>query len=96
MTTVLSSTIRPAVVGDLPAILDLYAQTGLDDGVRLPLATARDVFRAMAAYPYYQLFVATSADEQISATYCLLIMDNIAHGAAPLSIVEHVAVSPSH
>ena len=90
-----SCTIRAATEDDVPEILDLYAQTGLDDGVPLSPAIARDLFRRMAAYPYYRLFVVTNSDAQITASYALLIMDNIAHAGAPLSIVEHVAVSAS-
>jgi ribosomal protein S18 acetylase RimI-like enzyme len=93
MATTLSSTIRPATQDDVPAILDLYAETGLDDGISLGLAQARDMFRRMAAYPYYKLFVVTSTSGSITASYGLLIMDNIAHAGAPLAIVEHVAVA---
>jgi ribosomal protein S18 acetylase RimI-like enzyme len=93
MATAPSSTIRPATQDDVPAILDLYAQTGLDDGIRLSSAQARDMFRRMAAYPYYRLFVVINADGAVTASYGLLIMDNIAHAGAPLSIVEHVAVA---
>ena len=96
MATLPSSTIRPATQDDIPAILELYAETGLDDGIRLNPAQARDMLRRMAAYPYYRIFVVTTAEAQITASYALLIMDNIAHAGAPLSIVEHVAVSVSH
>lgn len=95
MTTVASSTIRPATQDDVPAILGLYAETGLDDGVRLTTAVAHDLFRRMAAYPYYRLFVVSTADGPVVASYGLLIMDNIAHAGAPLAIVEHVAVMAS-
>lgn len=91
-----SSTIRPATQDDVGAILELYAQTGLDDGIRLNPAQARDMFRRMATYPYYRLFVVNNADGTITASYGLLIIDNIAHAGAPLSIVEHVAVSTAH
>ena len=69
--------IRHATEGDLPAILDLYAETGLDDGVRLSLDQARDLFGRLAGYPRYWIFVAEGIDRRVMGTYALLIMDNI-------------------
>ena len=89
-----SRTIRVATENDLPAILNLYAQTGLDDGVRLDLDQARAMFQRFAMYPYYRIFV-VEAGVDLAACYALLIMDNIAHIGAPLAIVEQVAVSTS-
>ena len=87
--------LRPATENDLPSILDIYGQTGLDDGVRLELPVARELFAGLARYPYYRIFVVTDADANVRATYALLIMDNLAHVGAPLAIVEQVAVSSS-
>ena len=91
-----TSTIRTATEADLSAVLDLYADTGLDDGVRLPLEKARELFARFARYPDYRLFVAEDATGAVCASYALLIMDNIAHIGAPLAIVEQVAVAGSH
>ena len=91
--------IRIATESDLPAILDLYAQTGLDDGVRLDMAVARELFDRLAKYPYYRIFLVTSgagAGDAVLATYALLLMHNIAHIGAPLAIVEQVAVAVTH
>lgn len=88
--------VREAVEGDLSAILDLYAESGLDDGIRLDDATACAIFRRFAGYPNYRLFVVTGPDGAVVATYALLIMDNIAHAGAPLSVVEQVAVAARH
>lgn len=88
--------VREAVEGDMSAILDLYAECGLDDGIRLDDATAGAIFRRFAAYPNYRLFVVTGPDGAVLATYALLIMDNIAHAGAPLSVVEQVAVASRH
>ena len=52
-----SPAIQVARQSDLAAILDLYAQTGLDDGVRIGLPQAEELFRRLAAYPHYRLFV---------------------------------------
>ncbi len=85
--------VRPATEADLPAVLTLYAETGLDDGVRLDLPLARERFVRFASYPFYRLYVVTSATEGIVGTYVLLVMDNIAHLGAPLAVVEQVAVA---
>jgi len=86
-------TIRIAAEDDLQAILDLYAETGLDDGVRLEPDQARNLFKRFAHYPNYRLFVVAEPDGTIPASYALLIMDNIAHAGAQLAMVEQVAVS---
>lgn len=85
--------IRSATGPDLPALLDLYAQTGLDDGIRLEEARARDLLATLARYPDYKIYL-VSEGATLLASYALLIMENIAHNGAPLAIVEQVAVRP--
>lgn len=85
--------IRAATEADLPAVLALYAQPGVDDGDTLPLADAAAIFRTMARYPYYRLFV-VEQQERVVATYTLLVMENIAHQGASSAIVEQVMVDP--
>lgn len=85
-------TIRVAEQSDIPAVLDLYAETGLDDGVRLDDAKAAELLQRFADYPNYRLFVVAEPDGTISASYALLIMDNIAHIGAQLAVAEQVAV----
>ncbi|MBU1212246.1 MAG: GNAT family N-acetyltransferase [Alphaproteobacteria bacterium] len=86
-------TIRIATEDDLEAVLDLYAETGLDDGVRLAPDEARGQFQRFAQYPNYRLFVVAGPDGAIPASYALLMLDNIAHAGAKLAMVEQVAVS---
>ncbi len=83
--------IRVATQDDIPVLLDLYAETGLDDGIRLDEARASELLATIARYPDYHLFLVTDGT-RVLASYALLIMDNIAHGGAQLSIVEQVAV----
>jgi ribosomal protein S18 acetylase RimI-like enzyme len=85
--------IRAASEADLPAILDLYAQPGMDDGEKLPIEEARALFHKMARYPYYRLFV-VERGACVVASYALLVMDNIAHLGKPSAIVEQVMVDP--
>ncbi|WP_308388818.1 GNAT family N-acetyltransferase [Acidithiobacillus sp. AMEEHan] len=86
--------IRAAQIDDLPAILQLYAQPGMDDGKVLDVSRAESIFQRMQQYPNYRLFVAQENDN-IVGSYALLIMDNLAHRGAPSAIVEDVVVSPT-
>lgn len=82
--------IRPAVPGDLPAVLALYRE--LDAGDGLDLSRARAVFDRMAGYPDYVLYVAEAAGE-VLGTFTLLAMENIAHGGSRSAVIEAVAVA---
>jgi GNAT superfamily N-acetyltransferase len=83
--------IRRAIEVDLPRILQLYAQAGVNDGRVLALDAAAGIFRRFASYPLYHLYVATSEDV-IVGTFELLVMHNLAHLGAPSAIVEDVCV----
>jgi ribosomal protein S18 acetylase RimI-like enzyme len=85
-------TLREATADDLPAVLALYAQPGLDDGDVLSPAQAREVFAQFARYPSYRLFVACAADESVLGSYALLVMHNLAHRGTPSAIAEDVVV----
>ena len=71
-----SISIREAVRGDLPAILQLYAQPGYDDGRILEEEEAARIFERCSAYPFYRFFIAQK-DDEIVGVYGLLIMDNL-------------------
>lgn len=88
----MSALIREADEADLPAVLALYAQPGLDDGRVLALDQARDTWRQFARYPSYRLFVAEEGGAVV-ATYALLVMHNLAHQGTPSAIAEDVVVS---
>ncbi len=82
---------RQAVEADLPAILRLYAQPGVDDGRVLDLDAATEIFRRMSRYPRYHVYVAVRENE-IVGTFALLVMDNLAHCGTPSAVVEDVCV----
>ena len=82
---------REAVESDLPAILRLYAQPGVDEGRVLDLDAATEIFRRMARYPRYNVYVATR-EGAVVGTFALLVMDNLAHCGAPSAVVEDVCV----
>lgn len=86
--------IRIANELDLPAILRLYAQPEMDSGAVIGIDEAKMLFRRMASYPSYFLFVA-SAKGKVVGSFALLIMDNLGHLGAPSGIVEDVVVDPS-
>jgi ribosomal protein S18 acetylase RimI-like enzyme len=88
-------TIRAATEADLPAILALYGQPELDNGVVLSPDEARAIFARFAKYPSYTLYVAT-VDEAVAGTFALLVMDNLGHLGAPSAIVEDVVVAVAH
>jgi GNAT superfamily N-acetyltransferase len=83
--------IRQAVESDLPGVLQLYAQPGVNEGRVLTLDAATEIFRRFAAYPNYHLYVATKGAD-IVGTFELLVMHNLAHLGAPSAIVEDVCV----
>ncbi len=51
--------IRRATESDLPGVLRLYGQPGMNDGQVLTLEAAATLFRRMDTYPEYGLFVGT-------------------------------------
>lgn len=90
--------IREATAADLPDVLTLYAQPGMNDDRVLDLAQAQEIHAQFARYPSYRLFVAyaTDAPERLLGSYALLVMHNLAHMGAPSAIVEDVVVDASH
>ena len=88
--------LREATADDLPQVLALYAQPGLDDGKVLDLPRARDIHAQFARYPNYRLFVACDADGRVLGSYALLVMHNLAHMGTPSAIAEDVVVDQNH
>jgi GNAT superfamily N-acetyltransferase len=83
--------IRAAVEADLPEILRLYAQPGMNDGRVLSLEAATEILRGMARYPRYQVYVAVSGGAVVG-TFELLVMDNLGGRGLPSAVVEDVCV----
>jgi GNAT superfamily N-acetyltransferase len=86
--------IRKATEADLPAILNLYSQPELDDGLKPSLAQAKALFERIHGYPNYYLYVAELSGSVVG-TFALLVMDNLLHLGRPSGIVEAVAVDPA-
>jgi len=84
--------IRKAAESDLPAVLRLYAQPGMDNGHVLTVDAATQILHRMATYPEYAVYVATTSDGSVVGTFALLVMDNLAHMGTPSAVVEDVCV----
>jgi len=89
---------RPATPEDLPQVLALYAQPGMDDGQVLALPEALAIFEQFQRYPNYRLFVACEETAQgpVRGTYALLIMHMLAHRGTPAAVVEDVVVDEAY
>ncbi|SFV06798.1 Predicted N-acetyltransferase YhbS [Methylobacterium sp. 174MFSha1.1] len=82
--------VRRAEKPDLPAVLGLYGE--LNHGRVAPLPQAEALLARLDAYPDYGLYVA-EIDGRIVGTFCLVILDNIAHWGMPSALVESVVVA---
>lgn len=88
---------RLATLKELPDVMGLYHQSGLDQGCGLSLAEAEQWFQRIQQYPNYRLWVATlkELDDRKVGTFTLLVMDNLVHHGSPAGILEGVAVDPA-
>ena len=80
-----------ATENDLISVLSLY-QNVLDKGKPvLSIEKANFLFKKIAQYPDYHLYIAKFMTK-IIGSFALLIMDNLAHFGTPSAIVEDVVV----
>jgi GNAT superfamily N-acetyltransferase len=86
--------IRDASEDDLPAVLRILAESGIDGGQSFTLEEAREHFARIRGRSGFRLLVAM-VDGEIAGTYTLLIMDKLGKRGTPAGVVEDVAVSPS-
>lgn len=86
--------IRDASEDDLPAVLRVLAESGIDGGESFTLAEAREHFARIRQRPGFRLLVA-SLEGEIVGTYVLQIMEKLGKRGAPAGVVEDVAVLPS-
>src|ERR1700727_509956 len=85
--------VRDAEDGDLPAILGLLAESGIDGGQSFTLDEARTHLARLRMWPGYRLLAAW-VDGEIAGTYSLMILDKLGKRGAPAGVVEDVAVAP--
>jgi GNAT superfamily N-acetyltransferase len=86
--------IRDAGERDLPAVLRILAETGIDGGESFTLEEARQHFARIRERPGFRLLVAL-VEGEVVGTYALLIMDKLGKRGTPAGVVEDVAVLPS-
>jgi GNAT superfamily N-acetyltransferase len=85
--------IRDAIEADLPGILRVLAESGIDGGESFTLDEARAHWERIRVWPNFRLLAALK-DGEIVGTYSLLIMDKLGKRGTPAGVVEDVAVSP--
>jgi ribosomal protein S18 acetylase RimI-like enzyme len=85
--------IRQATDDDIDAILEIYSQPSIDNGITLTIDEARKIFRSFASYPSYKIYVAVM-HQVVVGTIAVLIMDNIGHLGKKSAIFESIAVLP--
>lgn len=85
--------VRKAVGGDLPRVLDLYAQlsdrNGRPEGPRVPAAWA-----AMLAQPGMHVLIAEVRSEVVG-TLTVTFLPNLTRGVRPYGVIENVVVDAS-
>jgi GNAT superfamily N-acetyltransferase len=86
--------IRDANEGDLPAVLRILAESGIDGGESFTLDEAREHFARISQQPGFRLPVAT-VEGEVVGTYVLQIMDKLGKRGTPAGVVEDVAVLPA-
>jgi GNAT superfamily N-acetyltransferase len=87
--------IREATAEDLPSVLAIYRDAGLDVDAAFSVEEAAAHLASFRAYPSYRVFVALR-DQDVVGTYALLVMDNLAKRGSRSAVVEDVAVAPQH
>lgn len=87
--------VRRADKADLAAVLALYAQPDFNNGRVVSLEEGERLLDRFATYPDYGLYVA-EVEGAIVGTFCLLVLDNLAHWGTPAGLVESVVVSSAH
>ena len=86
--------IRDACEEDLPAVLRILAESGIDGGESFTLDEASAHFARIRQLPGFRLLVAT-VEGEVVGTYALAIMEKLGKRGTPAGVVEDVAVAPS-
>ncbi|WP_117193674.1 GNAT family N-acetyltransferase [Rhizobium terrae] len=86
--------IRPAVDGDLPALLELYQHLNHDEPSPEP-AIAAEQFDAILARPGMTVFIGF-ADGRAAATVTLIIVPNLTRLGASYALIENVVTHADH
>jgi GNAT superfamily N-acetyltransferase len=85
--------IHEAADADLPAVLQLLAESGIDGPHSFTVDEARAHLARIRVSSSFQLFVALAHGE-IAGTYSLVIVPKLGKRGRPSGVVEDVAVAP--
>jgi GNAT superfamily N-acetyltransferase len=85
--------IRDATDEDLPGILRVLADSGIDGGHSFSVDEARAHLKKIRAWPQFRLLAVVSGGEVVG-TYSLVIMEKLGKRGTPAGVVEDVAVAP--
>ncbi|MCB8815468.1 GNAT family N-acetyltransferase [Desulfosporosinus shakirovi] len=85
--------IRQAMESDLPEVRELLKEMDGEDGISF--CEAQAIWREMAKYPYYEVYV-VEENRRIIATCTLIIIDNLGHMGAKLALAESMIVSQEY
>jgi len=85
--------VRDATDADLPGILHVLAESGIDGGKSFDIAEAREHLRRIRQWPNFRL-LAAEIEGEVVGTYSLVIMDKLGKRGTPAGVVEDVAVLP--
>jgi GNAT superfamily N-acetyltransferase len=85
--------IHDASDGDLPGILRVLAESGIDGGHSFTVEEGREHLARLRSRPGFRLLAAV-ADGEIAGTYTLVIVDKLGKRGTPAAVVEDVAVAP--
>jgi ribosomal protein S18 acetylase RimI-like enzyme len=80
--------IRPAVQGDLPALLALYRHLNADDP-QIPADIAAERFAGIIAQPGMTVLIGVSG-EALTSSVTLVVIPNLTRGGAPYALIENV------
>src|ERR1041385_7501563 len=86
--------IRDAADADVPGILQVLADSGIDGGSSFTAEEARAHLARIRAWPNFRLLAAVENGEVVG-TYSLVIMDKLGKRGTPAGVVEDVEVWPS-
>ena len=86
--------IRDASEDDLPGVMRVLAESGIDGGESFTLEEAREHFARIRQRPGFRLLVAT-VEGDIVGTYALAILEKLGKRGTPAGVVEDVAVAPA-
>jgi len=85
--------IRDACDGDLPGILRVLAESGIDGGVSFTVEEAQSHLARIRSGSSFRLLVAL-IDGEIAGTYSLVILEKLGKRGARSGVVEDVGVPP--